>query len=207
MTLSLAAVFIPVLFMGGIVGRLLHEFAVTIGVAILVSGFVSITLTPMLCSRFLKPPAAGRHGRFYGALERCSTGRCHGYGASLRLALRHRVVVTLAGVALLVGTAYVFWVIPEGVPARARTGGDHGVRGSRPGDLVRRDEAHQEAVAEIILARSEHAPVLLDRQRHELDRPQQRAREHAPAGAGGPALRNGTIRGTTGSSSGTGGRP
>ena len=56
MTMSLAAVFIPVLFMGGIVGRLLHEFAVTIGVAILVSGFVSISLTPMLCSRFLKPP-------------------------------------------------------------------------------------------------------------------------------------------------------
>ena len=54
--MSLAAVFIPVLFMGGVVGRLLHEFAVTIGVAILVSGFVSISLTPMLCSRFLKPP-------------------------------------------------------------------------------------------------------------------------------------------------------
>ena len=58
MTLSLVAVFIPVLFMGGIVGRLLHEFAMTIGVAILVSGFVSISLTPMLCSRFLKPPHA-----------------------------------------------------------------------------------------------------------------------------------------------------
>ena len=59
MTLSLAAVFIPVLFMGGIVGRLLHEFAVTIAVAILVSGLVSLTLTPMLCSRFLE--AAARH--------------------------------------------------------------------------------------------------------------------------------------------------
>ena len=57
MTISLAAVFIPVLFMGGIVGRLLHEFAVTIGVAILVSGFVSISLTPMLCSRFLQAAA------------------------------------------------------------------------------------------------------------------------------------------------------
>ena len=57
MTLSLAAVFIPVLFMGGILGRLFHEFAVTIGVAILISGFVSLTLTPMLCSRFLRPPA------------------------------------------------------------------------------------------------------------------------------------------------------
>src|SRR6202030_4056147 len=65
MTLSLAAVFIPLLFMGGIIGRLLHEFAVTIGVAILVSGFVSLSLTPMLCSRFLKPPHAQKHGFLY----------------------------------------------------------------------------------------------------------------------------------------------
>ena len=70
MTLALTAVFIPVLFMGGIVGRLLHEFAVTISVAILVSGFVSISLTPMLCSRFLTPPHSQRHGRFYNATER-----------------------------------------------------------------------------------------------------------------------------------------
>src|SRR5262249_14613601 len=70
MTISLAAVFIPILFMGGIVGRLFHEFAVTIGVAILVSGFVSLSLTPMLCSRFLKPPAEEKHGRFYKATER-----------------------------------------------------------------------------------------------------------------------------------------
>src|SRR5205814_4003547 len=65
MTLSLTAVFIPVLLMGGIIGRLFHEFAVTIGVAILVSGFVSLTLTPMLCSRFLRPPKEERHGSFY----------------------------------------------------------------------------------------------------------------------------------------------
>src|SRR5256885_1290262 len=65
MTLSLAAVFIPVLFMGGIVGRLFHEFAVTIGAAILVSGLVSLTLTPMLCSRFLKASREAHHGRFY----------------------------------------------------------------------------------------------------------------------------------------------
>src|SRR5206468_3058994 len=67
MTLSLAAVFIPVLLMGGIIGRLFHEFAVTIGVAILVSGFVSLTLTPMLGSRFLRPSREEHHGRFYEA--------------------------------------------------------------------------------------------------------------------------------------------
>ncbi len=70
MTLSLAAVFIPILFMGGIIGRLLHEFAVTIGVSILVSGFVSISLTPMLSARFLRPPGEQKHGRLYNATER-----------------------------------------------------------------------------------------------------------------------------------------
>ena len=74
MTLSLAAVFIPVLFMGGIVGRLFHEFAVTVTSAILVSGFVSLTLTPMLCSRFLRPPAEAHHGRLYALTERFFKG-------------------------------------------------------------------------------------------------------------------------------------
>ena len=70
MTVSLVAIFIPVLFMGGLVGRLLNEFAVTIAVAIIVSGFVSISLTPMLCSRFLKPVHAQRHGRLFNLTER-----------------------------------------------------------------------------------------------------------------------------------------
>ena len=73
MTVSLVAVFIPVLFMGGIVGRLLHEFSVTIAVAILISGFVSLSLTPMLGSRFLRIDHKARHGRLYRALERAST--------------------------------------------------------------------------------------------------------------------------------------
>ena len=69
MTASLVAVFIPVFFMSGVVGRLLHEFAVTIGAAILISGFVSLSLTPMLASRFLRPPHATRHGWLYNAFE------------------------------------------------------------------------------------------------------------------------------------------
>ena len=86
MTLSLAAVFIPVLFMGGIVGRLLHEFAVTISVAILVSGFVSLSLTPMLCSRFLKP-AHGQHSMdvsIQALRARSSTACCTVYERSLK---------------------------------------------------------------------------------------------------------------------------
>src|SRR5262249_61876489 len=69
MTLALVAVFIPVLLMGGLLGRLFHEFAVTISAAILVSGFVSLTLTPMLCSRFLRAEHTQSHGRFYNAVE------------------------------------------------------------------------------------------------------------------------------------------
>ena len=70
MTLSLTAVFIPVLFMGGLIGRLFREFAVTIGVAVLVSGFIALTLTPMLSSRFLRPPSKAKHGRAYAFSER-----------------------------------------------------------------------------------------------------------------------------------------
>src|SRR5574337_425828 len=88
MTLSLAAVFIPILFMGGVVGRLLHEFAVVITVAILVSGIVSLTLTPMACSRFLRPPTES-HGRLYATSERVFEGMLHLYDRTLRRALQH----------------------------------------------------------------------------------------------------------------------
>jgi HAE1 family hydrophobic/amphiphilic exporter-1 len=114
MTLSLAAVFIPVLFMGGIVGRLLHEFAVTISVAILISGFVSISLTPMLCSRFLRPLHTQRHGWLYNAFERMFDGWLHLYDWSLRLALRYRAVTMAVSIALLAGTVYLFTIVPKG---------------------------------------------------------------------------------------------
>src|SRR6476469_5082745 len=87
MTVSLAAVFIPILFMGGIVGRLMHEFAVTIAAAILVSGLVSLTLTPMLCSRFLKPQHHARHGWLYMLIERGFDMTRDAYASTLRLTL------------------------------------------------------------------------------------------------------------------------
>ena len=90
MTLSLVAVFIPVLFMGGIVGRLFHEFAVTIGVAILVSGFVSLTLTPMMCSRFLRAQKEQQHGRLFQWSEHVWERTLHGYGSSLRWVMGRR---------------------------------------------------------------------------------------------------------------------
>jgi HAE1 family hydrophobic/amphiphilic exporter-1 len=114
MTMSQAAVFIPVLFMGGVVGRLLHEFAVTISAAILVSGFVSISLTPMLCSRFLKPPHTQKHGLVYNAIERVFQGWLRLYDVTLRGALRYHAVTFAISIALLVGTAFLFTKVPKG---------------------------------------------------------------------------------------------
>ncbi len=114
MTVSLVAVFVPVLFMGGIVGRLLNEFAVTIGVAIIVSGFVSISLTPMLCSRFLKATHGQKHGRFYNLTERMFDGWLRAYDRSLRVSLRFRRATMVASFALIAGTIYLFMIIPKG---------------------------------------------------------------------------------------------
>ena len=115
MTLSLAAVFIPVLFMGGILGRLLHEFAVTIIAAVLISGFVSLTLTPMMCSRILKPHRADlHHGRLYLAFERLFDAARNGYDASLTRALRHRRAVLLIFLGVCVLTGVLFARAPKG---------------------------------------------------------------------------------------------
>jgi HAE1 family hydrophobic/amphiphilic exporter-1 len=114
MTVSLAAVFIPVLFMGGVVGRLLHEFAVTISAAILVSGFVSISLTPMLCSRFLKPPHAQKHGLFYNVTERMFELWLKVYDVTLQACMRFHVVTMATSIALIFGTVYLFGLVPKG---------------------------------------------------------------------------------------------
>jgi HAE1 family hydrophobic/amphiphilic exporter-1 len=114
MTLSLAAVFLPVLFMGGVLGRLLHEFAVTIMSAILVSGFVSVSLTPMLCARFLKPHSDVKHGRLYNFGERIQVGLEHGYDRCLVVVLRHKMATMLASLLLLAGTVYLGMIIPKG---------------------------------------------------------------------------------------------
>jgi HAE1 family hydrophobic/amphiphilic exporter-1 len=114
MTLSLTAVFIPVLFMGGVVGRLMHEFAVTIAAAILVSGVVSLSLTPMLGSRFLKAPHALRHGRLYNAMESMFDGWLRGYSWSLRQTIRFKAATMAVSALLLAGTVYLFTIIPMG---------------------------------------------------------------------------------------------
>jgi len=113
MTLSLTAVFIPVLFMGGILGRLFREFSVTICVAILISGIVSVTLTPMLCSRFLRVKHT-KHGILYRMTEAMFEWMLHVYDVTLRVVLRYRPVTMLVFVAVLAGTVYLFEKIPKG---------------------------------------------------------------------------------------------
>ena len=122
MTLSLVAVFIPVLFMGGILGRILHEFAVTISMAILISGFVSLTLTPMLCSRFIRPQAAVRHGRLYLLSERFFEGMLHTYERTLRLVLNYRRTILAITIILTIVTGFLFAKMPTGFLPSEDTG-------------------------------------------------------------------------------------
>jgi HAE1 family hydrophobic/amphiphilic exporter-1 len=114
MTISLVSVFVPVLFMGGIVGRLLHEFSVTITIAILISGFVSLSLTPMLGSRFLGFSRDARHGHLYRVLESGHQKLARAYDVTLRGVLRHQFATVVVGAALLVGTLFLFFAMPTG---------------------------------------------------------------------------------------------
>ncbi len=114
MTLSLAAVFIPVLFMGGILGRLFREFAVTITVAVLISGLVSVTLTPMLCSRLLRYKPEAKHNFLYNIMERFLEFQVRMYGKSLRWVLRYRPIMGVVFAGILVATVFLFDRVPKG---------------------------------------------------------------------------------------------
>jgi HAE1 family hydrophobic/amphiphilic exporter-1 len=150
MTFSLVAVFIPVLFMGGILGRLLHEFAVVITVAILVSGVVSLTLTPMLCSRFLRPPGTERHGRFYMVLEKFFDSLRSGYEKSLAWVLKHRLVTLMISVLLLPVTFALFYFIPKGFLPTEDTGQIFAITEAQQGISFDDMKKHQLELADII---------------------------------------------------------
>src|SRR5437867_12353069 len=122
MTLSLAAVFIPFLFMGGIIGKLFHEFAVTIGVAILVSGVVSLTLTPMLSSRFLRSSHDDKHGRLYETSERAYNRLLGGYERSLGWVMARRPATLVFSLIILLATAWLFVSAPKGLFPSEDTG-------------------------------------------------------------------------------------
>ncbi len=113
MTFSLVAVYLPLLFLGGIVGRILKEFSVTIAVAVLISGLISLTLTPMLCSRWLRREEDIHHGRLYLLSERAFLALIHWYETSLRFVLRHRLSTIAVNVVLVVLTVYTFRFLPK----------------------------------------------------------------------------------------------
>ena len=117
MTISLAAVFIPVLFMGGVVGRLFREFAVTIGAAVLVSGVIALTLIPMLSARFIGASSHSEHGRLYRFMEAGFDGMLRYYAAGLRWALDHSRIMMGMALITLIATGYLFWVVPKGFMA------------------------------------------------------------------------------------------
>ncbi len=150
MTLSLVAVFIPVLFMGGIIGRLLHEFAVTISIAILVSGVVSLTLTPMLCSRFLRPAHEERHTRLYDVSERFFQRMLGGYERSLKIVLEHRLVTLVVANLIFALTIYLFVVIPKGFLPSEDTGQIFGFTEAVQGISFDAMKEHQLKIAAIV---------------------------------------------------------
>jgi len=151
MTLSLTAVFIPVLLMGGILGRLFHEFAVTIGVAILVSGFVSLTLTPMLCSRFLRPPKEAKHGRFYEASERVYQRSLAWYERSLNWVMDRRRMAVWFSFGILAATVVLYkWVVPKGFIPTEDQGQIQGITETLEGTSFESMRDHQLQVADIV---------------------------------------------------------
>ncbi len=150
MTLSLTAVFIPVLLMGGILGRLFHEFAVTIGVAILVSGFVSLTLTPMLCSRFLRPPKEAKHGRFYEATERVYQRSLAFYERTLGWVMDHRPATMAFSLGILVATGLLYPFVPKGFIPTEDQGQIQATTETLEGTSFENMRDHQLAVADIV---------------------------------------------------------
>ena len=151
MTLSLIAVFIPVLFLGGMVGRLLHEFSVTIIVAILISGFVSLTFTPMLGSRYL-PPHNRKHGPLQVALERGFQTLASAYDYTLQKVLHHKFATMAVAAATLAGTVYIFMTMPTGFIPSQDSGFVFGVTMAGQDISFESMAQRQKAVADILQA-------------------------------------------------------
>ncbi len=150
MTLSLTAVFIPVLFLGGIIGRLFREFAVTIMTAILLSGFVSLSLTPMMCSRFLKHEANESHGRFFNAVESFWNRVLGLYETSLAWVVHRRRAVLAFSAVVLIATIFLFGIVPKGFIPSEDTGLLNGTTEGAEGLSYDGMVEHQKAVADVL---------------------------------------------------------
>jgi HAE1 family hydrophobic/amphiphilic exporter-1 len=152
MTVSLAAVFIPVLFMGGIVGRLFQEFAVVIIVAILLSGFVSLSLTPMLSNLILRPHHQVRHGRLFKIMESFFNGWLNLYRKTLMIAVRFHLITFAVSIAVLVATGYLFVKIPKGFLPSEDTGLIVGFTEASQSISFEAMVRHQKVLHDILLA-------------------------------------------------------
>ena len=152
MTMSLAAVFIPLVFMGGIMGRLLHEFAVTIVLAIVFSGIVSVTLTPMLCARLLQSEHHKKHNRFYEWSENSFSKLQDGYERSLRWSLEHRRTILGVFVASILATAFMFKIMPQDFLPTSDQGQVFGLTEAANGTSFAQMVRYQQQAADIVAA-------------------------------------------------------
>jgi hydrophobe/amphiphile efflux-1 (HAE1) family protein len=149
-SLSLIAVFIPLLLMGGIVGRLFREFGVTVAMTIAVSAVVSLTLTPMMCARFMRPEREVKHGRLYMLSERGFDILLAGYRRSLDIALRHHRITFAVFLATLTATGYLFTVIPKGFFPQQDTGLIIGTSEAAQDISFAEMVRHQRALGEVV---------------------------------------------------------
>src|SRR5690606_7404882 len=151
LTFSLIAVLIPLLFMADVVGRLFREFAITLSVAILISLVISLTLTPMMCARLLKPEQPGSEGRFYRASGAFIDRLTAGYGVWLRRVLRHQPLTLLVAVATLGLTVLLYLVVPKGFFPVQDTGVIQGISEAPQSVSFRAMAERQQRLAEVIL--------------------------------------------------------
>jgi multidrug efflux pump len=151
LTVSLIAVLIPLLFMGDVVGRLFREFAVTLAVTIIISAVVSLTLTPMMCSRILKHNPAEKEGRFYKASERVFENLIAFYGRTLKVVLRFQTLTLLVAVATLALTVYLYIIIPKGFFPVQDTGVIQGISQAPASISFTAMTAAQQRLADVIL--------------------------------------------------------
>jgi hydrophobe/amphiphile efflux-1 (HAE1) family protein len=153
MSLSLVAVFIPLLFMGGLIGRLFHEFAVTLSAAILVSGVISLTLTPMMCSRFLKPESASEKPNIVARASGWAFDRMlAGYESALGWVLRHQGLMLLVAVITIGATVWLYVVVPKGFFPQQDTGVITGITEAAQDISFSAMAKLQDQVARIVMA-------------------------------------------------------
>ena len=151
LTVSLIAVFIPLIFMTGIVGRLFREFAITLSIAVGVSAIVSLTLTPMMCARLLKPEAQEKHGRFYHWSEGLFQRTLGAYERGLQWVLRHQFFTLMVAIATLVATIWLYFIVPKGLLPQQDTGLIIGVTDAAQSISFKAMAAKQREVAEIVM--------------------------------------------------------